>query len=90
MDEVILANGSKLLIHTREVCTPPCAFHEPSNHPLNNAPIHWRDDIALLERVCRHGIGHPDPDDVAYQEEHFDVQAKALSVHGCDGCCVKK
>lgn len=37
---------------------------------------HWRDDRSFMERICPHGVGHPDPDD-----EHADP------IHGCDGCC---
>jgi hypothetical protein len=40
-------------------------------------PQHYRDDIGITERICPHGIGHPDPDDI-YAQGH---------VHGCDGCC---
>lgn len=32
----------------------------------------------MMERMCPHGIGHPDPDEIT-----LDV------VHGCDGCCIK-
>jgi hypothetical protein len=30
-----------------------------------------------MERICPHGVGHPDPDDVFATD----------TVHGCDGCC---
>jgi len=43
-------------------------------------PQNWRGDRGLMERVCPHGIGHPDPDD-------FKSNDKYESVHGCDGCC---
>ena len=33
------------------------------------------------ERVCPHGVGHPDPD-----RRHADDPG----VHGCDGCCAPK
>lgn len=39
-------------------------------------PSVWRADRRLLERLCPHGVGHPDPDD-----------RSADRVHGCDGCC---
>ena len=46
-------------------------------------PIHWREDKSTAERVCGHGIGHPDPDDVGFNARNgLDVR-----VHGCDGCC---
>jgi hypothetical protein len=40
----------------------------------------------LVERVCLHGVSHPDPDSVA----HFDRRGiSGLGEHGCDGCCSK-
>ena len=33
--------------------------------------------VSRDERVCPHGIGHPDPD----RPHHGG------GVHGCDGCC---
>jgi hypothetical protein len=33
-----------------------------------------------MERICPHGIGHPDPDDPAFKNP-------IEGVHGCDGCC---
>lgn len=54
---------------------------------------HWRFDSGLMERICTHGIGHPDPDHMAHlqrlvsgriaTQEYVDAEA----VHGCDGCC---
>jgi hypothetical protein len=26
----------------------------------------WRGDTRVMERICPHGIGHPDPDHMAY------------------------
>lgn len=47
--------------------------------------MHLRDDKHwLAERVCRHGIGHPDPDSLAYLESRG---VEGMGVHGCDGCC---
>lgn len=53
-----------------------CCIHNPSDHHMRNWPLHWRSDIRLMERICPHGVGHPDPDDL--QNNH---------IHGCDGCC---
>ena len=39
-----------------------------------------------MERVCKHGVGHPDPDDAAYNDRTGNG---FLNVHGCDGCCQK-
>ncbi len=42
----------------------------------------------LVERICTHGIGHPDPDSVKYMESISMPGAKGTwSSHGCDGCC---
>lgn len=50
-------------------------------------PQTWRAN-AGMERTCEHGVGHPDPDSLAYMRRtQGDSVANALSVHGCDGCC---
>lgn len=52
-------------------------------------PMYWRADRQLMERTCEHGIGHPDPDDIAYKRLIMSAEvAAAEAVHGCDGCCV--
>lgn len=38
---------------------------------------HWRADRRIMERLCKHGIGHPDPD-----------SRDPDGTHGCDGCCI--
>jgi hypothetical protein len=41
-----------------------------------------------MERICPHGVGHPDPDHLAFVEERYGTdEASVESVHGCDGCC---
>lgn len=46
--------------------------------------LHWRADRGLFERMCSHGIGHPDPD----QKDYWRVLGlEHEGVHGCDGCC---
>lgn len=62
-----------------------CVIHNPSDHSMRAFPTHWRADRGLMERICPHGVGHPDPDDLAWQEEHRPQAA--AGVHGCDGCC---
>lgn len=47
-------------------------------------PMLWRDDRYLMERQCPHGIGHPDPDHMAYAR---GLGLGDQGVHGCDGCC---
>jgi hypothetical protein len=53
-----------------------CTIHNPSRHPMSDFPQRWRQDKKVMERMCPHGIGHPDPDDIALDK-----------VHACDGCC---
>jgi len=63
----------------------PCPFHNPSDHALKDALINVRmDRNALVERICEHGVGHPDPDSVAYFEQ---LGQTMVGIHGCDGCC---
>ena len=53
-----------------------CTIHYRSNQSMRAFPQHWRGDRGFMERICPHGTGHPDPDEI--------VEDK---VHGCDGCC---
>lgn len=62
-----------------------CAIHNhPSDHPLNNMPLNWREDWGILERICDHGIGHPDKDSADYLDS---IGQGMRNIHGCDGCC---
>jgi hypothetical protein len=75
--------GNKLVgVHTLEDCKKPerCVIHNQSDHNMKHLPLLWRPDGFFFERVCEHGVGHPDPDDAAFQE---------INVHGCDGCCAR-
>lgn len=38
----------------------------------------------FVERFCDHGIGHSDPDSVAFFSKNG---LHGTGVHGCDGCC---
>lgn len=75
--------------HDHEVCAGEfCCIHNPSEHSLNGAPLQLRADRApLMERVCPHGVGHPDPDSLAYINRTWPDRGKYEDVHGCDGCC---
>jgi hypothetical protein len=47
--------------------------------------MYWRDDKGVMERLCpEHGVGHPDPDDAAF---NIRMGRDYLNVHGCCGCC---
>lgn len=65
----------------------PCAIHNRTNHSLRDWPQNWRDDRGIIERVCPHGIGHPDPDQYEYW---MRTNQPWQVIHGCDGCCTKK
>lgn len=85
--------------HKQENCRGRnCVLHRPSDHPLARRPMVWRADTGVMERTCIHGVGHPDPDHMAYVKSltpnhdcpgkcddypHLDWQG----FHGCDGCC---
>ena len=57
-----------------------CTIHNMSDHSMRSFPQNWRSDRGFMERICPHGVGHPDPDEV-YLVGKWDWQ------HGCDGCC---
>lgn len=64
-------------VHPSDRCEGQhCVIHHPSDHHMREWPLNWRDDRKLMERICPHGVGHPDPDDINIDH-----------IHGCDGCC---
>jgi hypothetical protein len=75
-------------VHKREVCEGDfCCIHNPSDHPLKDAKMVLRTDgfkYGLAERFCSCGIGHSDPDAVAFHAKKGD---HGLGVHGCCGHC---
>lgn len=72
-----------MIVHGADACAgQACCIHNPSDHPLNLAPLNFRGHV--MERICEHGIGHPDPDDLAWRER---THQRVPSIHGCDGCC---
>lgn len=83
-------NGTRVLLehtdiylncHANSQCRNEyCTMHNRSNHNMREFPQHWRGDRGFMERICTHGIGHPDPDDIA---DPIDT----IYYHGCDGCC---
>lgn len=78
-----------LRVHNRKLCEGrPCSIHHPSGHHMNTWPLNWRGDRRIMERVCDHGIGHPDPDDADFRRTRDGDDADP-GIHGCDGCCFK-
>lgn len=79
----------ELRVHSKGTClSEHCVIHNPSTHSLSSAPLYWRWDRAMFERICKHGVGHPDPDHLAWVRKSFGKEAaKTEGIHGCDGCC---
>lgn len=72
-------------VHPATACVGrACVVHAPSDHHMVGWRLNWRDDRGVMERLCPHGVGHPDPDDLAYQ---VSAGRGWQGVHGCDGCC---
>lgn len=68
-------------VHPESVCAGrACVIHRPSEHRMRDWPLNWRADRRIMERICLHGIGHPDPDQLP--------MLQGMGMHGCDGCCV--
>lgn len=89
MEEFITGTDQKILVHDRVLCRGDhCCIHNPSNHHMRDWPLHWRADRKLMERICEHGVGHPDPDDMAFKE-FLGLNVKTIGIHGCCGCCDK-
>jgi hypothetical protein len=87
--EQLLEGGGRVVAHKASVCRQdktkksprPCPLHGRTQHHMRAWAQNWRDDRGVMERICPHGIGHPDPDDPAFQKNEYE------GVHGCDGCC---
>lgn len=56
-------------VHALSACEGrdiPCCIHSPSGHHMREWEMNWRSDTGVMERLCPHGIGHPDPDHMKY------------------------
>lgn len=77
--------GTEYWVHRWSLeCRNGCAIHAPSYHTTRDWPQLMRETF-LIERMCPHGIGHPDPDSVDFFER---TGRDGWGVHGCDGCCM--
>lgn len=83
-------------VHGPNLCRGEfCCIHNPSAHHMRDWPLSFRLDRAdsLAERTCVHGLGHPDPDSVAYimgelmERGAYPSHFLNVVLHGCDGCC---
>jgi hypothetical protein len=80
----MIATEGSLHIHGASACAPPCPFHGPTDHHMRAWPMNRRES-GLIERICpQHGVGHPDPDSLAYW---IALGRGYLAIHGCCGCC---
>lgn len=82
-----LEGGGVLRTHGLSACRGggPCVIHRPTDHHMRGWRLIFRTDkYWLAERFCPHGIGHPDPDSLAYFKT---LDQNWMGVHGCDGCC---
>ena len=88
-DDVIEVDGELLSqVHLPSACEGRgCVIHHPSEHHMVSFKRHWRQDRGIFERICPHGVGHDDPDDLAYRRS---VGREASGIHGCCSgqCCV--
>lgn len=66
-------------VHSQTECyAANCTLHNRSDHHLRHLPQWWNSDDKVMERECRHGITHTDPD-----------ERPGYEIHPCDGCCVE-
>lgn len=91
-----------VLVHNPARCESDergCPLHRPSAHHMVDWDMVLRiDNAGLIERNCPHGVGHPDPDSVAFMKGAYMLQDSTLTpddlnwvgVHGCDGCCIQE
>lgn len=71
--------------HSQTRCAlGPCVIHNRTAHHMRSWWAIWLEDRKIVERICPHGIGHPDPDQFGYWR---DTDQLWQATHGCDGCC---
>lgn len=82
---VAIHNGILSKVHRAEHCLGPhCWVHNPSTHHMCTWPVEWSANERTAQRICQHGLSHPDPDDVAFHQDH----GRDVTMHDCDGCCI--
>ena len=63
-----------------------CVIHNPTDHHMRDWTAIWRSDRGIVERLCPHGVGHYDPDQIPYWRATNQMWQ---TVHGCCGCCIR-
>ena len=80
MDFIVNDQQTLTNVHTAEQCLGiTCTIHKPTKHHMRDWPLYWRADRRIFERMCKHGIGHNDPDQYYFNDDN---------THGCDFCCL--
>lgn len=89
MKRYVLPNGLELVnVHDESKCDGRvCIVHSPTDHHMRDWPLHFREDRGIFERICPHGVGHPDFDQYEFWEETDQMWQAA---HGCDFCCARE
>lgn len=83
---VTLLGGQTIVAHPEEVCAGQfCVIHNPSDHHMKEWPMLWRTDRKIMERICPHQVGIPDPDDLAYRVNILGEDPKYAGIHGSCG-----
>jgi hypothetical protein len=83
MEKWTSGTGQRLRVHSDKECEGEhCPIHNTYDHHMLDWPMHWREDRRIMERLCKCGVGHPDPDDFTIRN------GLDKGVHGCCGCCM--
>lgn len=89
MERVRLNEHQVLTAHDNSACKGRyCSVHNPSPEAEAVGERWWRKDRGMMERICPHGVGHPDRDEIAFRER-AGLETEYFGMHGCDGCCLK-
>lgn len=89
-DAIFLPDGTLLQTHPEWQCLGNyCSIHDPSDHPLRDAPQLWDDRFRSVYRLCAHGHVHPDVDDFMFKIRSGIAPSvlALLGAHDCDHCC---
>lgn len=73
-------------VHDKDFCAGQiCVMHNPINGDFRRLLLVWENNVKRYERVCEHGVTHPDPSQFAFWRATGQEQ---LGTHPCDRCCL--
>lgn len=77
--------------HTADMCSGlPCPVHAPSHHRMSSWPlVSPAGPTPVFERLCRHGVAHPDPDSIEQATTIDPTREGEHGLHTCCGCCTE-